>query len=122
MQQCLKPAARAAGARVIATELLEKLFVPVYNAIPAFDSGFGRVALPTLARGLETRTGRGVWFCASWYASVDDAPKRGRRIIATVPGAWRGIGVGLLLSNVRDDANQAKRAARSERCRCRSRC
>ena len=65
MQQYLKPAAGAAGARVIATELLEKLFVPVHDPMPTFDAGFGRVALPTLARGLETRTGRGAWLYAS---------------------------------------------------------
>jgi len=65
MQQCLKPAPGTAGAWIVAAELFEKLFIPVHDAMPAFDSGFGRVALPTLARGLETRTGRGAWLCAS---------------------------------------------------------
>jgi hypothetical protein len=65
MQQFLKPAARIAGAWVVATELLEKLFVAVHHAVPALDPDFGREALPTLAAGLETRTGRGAWLCAS---------------------------------------------------------
>jgi len=65
MQHCLKPATGTAWARVVATELLEEFFVPVHDAMPAFDPGLGRVALPTLARGLETRTGRGAWLCVS---------------------------------------------------------
>jgi hypothetical protein len=65
MQQFLKPAARIAGAWVVATELLEKLFVPIDDAVPALDPGFGREALPTLAAGLETRIGRGAWLYAS---------------------------------------------------------
>ena len=59
MQQFLKPTAGIAWAWVVATELLEKLFIPVHHAVSAFDPGFGREALPTLARRLETRTGRG---------------------------------------------------------------
>jgi hypothetical protein len=65
MQQFLKPATGTAQARVVAPELFEKLLVPVHDAISAFDPGLGRVALPTLARGLETSVGRGVWFCGS---------------------------------------------------------
>lgn len=91
MQQCLKPAAGTARARVVAPELLEKLLVPFHDAMSAFDPGLGRVALPTLARGLETRTGRGVWLCASWHTSIELAPMGGRRIIARCPGVWGGI-------------------------------
>ena len=65
MQQYLKPATGTARARIVTTEFLEELFVPVHDAMSAFDAGFGRVALPTLARGLETRIGRGAWLCAS---------------------------------------------------------
>jgi hypothetical protein len=65
MQQCLKPAAGATWARIVATELLEELFVPVHNAVSAFDPDFGREALPALARRLETNIGRGAWFCVS---------------------------------------------------------
>ena len=82
MQQFLKPATGTAGAEVVATELLDEFFVTVHDAISAFDSGLGRVALPTLARGLETSIGRGVWSCASWHTSVELALTRGRRIIA----------------------------------------
>jgi hypothetical protein len=40
MQQFLKPAAGAAGARVIAPEFLGQFFVPVDDASPAFDLRF----------------------------------------------------------------------------------
>ena len=65
MQQFLKPAARIAGAWVVATELLEKLFVAVHHAVPALDPGFGREAFPTLAADLETKICRGAWLCVS---------------------------------------------------------
>jgi hypothetical protein len=86
MQQRLKPAAGVAGARIVATELFEKLFVPVHNAVSALDPGFGREALPTLARDLETSTGRGACLCVSWHTSVEETPLAGRRIIAIAPG------------------------------------
>src|SRR5205809_1671478 len=77
MQQSLKPASGATRARIVATELLEKLFLPVHNAVSAFDAGFGRQTPLTLARRLETRTGRGAWLCASRHTSVENAPMKG---------------------------------------------
>jgi hypothetical protein len=65
MQQFLKPTARVARALIVATELLEKLLVPVHYALAAFDPAFGREALPTLAGRLETKMGRGAWLCDS---------------------------------------------------------
>lgn len=65
MQQYLKPTTGSAWTWVIATELLEKLLAPVHDAVPAFDLCLGREALLTLARRLETRTGRGTWLCVS---------------------------------------------------------
>jgi hypothetical protein len=60
MQQFLKPATGTAGAEVVATELLDEFLVTVHDAISAFDAGFGGETLSTLARCLETSTGRGV--------------------------------------------------------------
>jgi hypothetical protein len=65
MQQFLKPTAGSAWALIAATELLEKLFVPVHYAITALDPAFGREALPTLACRLETKIGRGAWLYVS---------------------------------------------------------
>jgi hypothetical protein len=52
----LKPFAGAAGAEVIAAELLEELLEPeggLDAAIAALDPGFGREALFSFAGGLE---------------------------------------------------------------------
>jgi hypothetical protein len=65
MQQFLKPTTGIAWALIVATELLEKLFVPVHYAITTLDPAFGREALPTLACRLETKIGRGAWLCVS---------------------------------------------------------
>ena len=82
MQQRLKPAAGVAWAWVVSTELLEKLLVPVHNAVSALDPGFRREPFSTLAGDLETNAGRGGCFCVSWQASDEKTPILGRRIIA----------------------------------------
>ena len=76
MQQSLKPTAGAARAWVIATELLEKLFVRVHDAVTALDPGFGREALPAFTRCLETKIGRGVWVWVSWHTSIERYPEK----------------------------------------------
>ena len=65
----LKMAARVAGAWVVAAELLDELFVPIYNLLPSFDSSLGRETAFTLACCLETKTGRGVCVSCSWHTS-----------------------------------------------------
>jgi hypothetical protein len=69
-QQFLKAAAGAAGARVVPPQFLEKLFVAVYSLRTPLDAGFGRIALPPLTAGLESRGGRrsdlGVTWRTSW--------------------------------------------------------
>ena len=75
MQQFLKPTAGAARAWIVSPELFEALFVPVHHAMAAFDPGFGWESLPAFTRGLETRTGRGVWACFSWRTSDLEIPR-----------------------------------------------
>ena len=53
--------AGAAGTWVVAAEPLGQFLFPVHYAVAALDAGFGWESLRTLARGLETRIGRGVW-------------------------------------------------------------
>ena len=65
MQQFLKPPAGFAGARVIAAELLDKFLAPVYDAVSAFDTGFGWESLAAFTCGLETSIGRGLWLWSS---------------------------------------------------------
>jgi hypothetical protein len=77
MQQFLKPTAGIARTWVVATELFEKLFVSVHNAMAAFDPSFRREALLTFARCLETRTGRGVVIWVSWHTSIVNPEDRG---------------------------------------------
>jgi hypothetical protein len=69
MQQFLKPTIGAAWAWVVATQLLDQLFVSVHNAMTALDSGLGGEALATLTGDLETETGRGACFFVSWHTS-----------------------------------------------------
>jgi len=57
MQQFLKPALGAAWAWVVPAELLQKLLAAVYHAIAALHPRFGRIALPTFTRDLETGMG-----------------------------------------------------------------
>jgi hypothetical protein len=45
MQHVLKPASGAAGAEVVAPELLDELLVAVDDAVAAPDPGFGRITL-----------------------------------------------------------------------------
>ena len=66
----LTVAAGFARAQIVSPQLLEELFVPVHYAMTALDSGFGRESLPALTRGLETRTGRGVWLWYAWHTSI----------------------------------------------------
>jgi hypothetical protein len=81
MQQFLKPAIGAARAWVVATQPFDELLVSVHNAITALDPRFGREALATLKRDLETETGRGAWFSASWHTSKTNGPGiRGRAL------------------------------------------
>ncbi len=66
MQHLLKPLARIAWARIVATELLDEFFVAVDDALAALDPGFGGETLPAFAHWLKSRTRRrcrtsGVW-------------------------------------------------------------
>jgi len=45
MQQFLKSASGAAGAKVIAPELLDELLIAVHDAVAAPDMGFGGITL-----------------------------------------------------------------------------
>jgi hypothetical protein len=65
MQQFLKPAAGAAGAQVVAPELLDQLLAAADYARTALDAGLGRVALAPLTRDLETGTARDA---SSWHS------------------------------------------------------
>lgn len=58
MQQFLKPPARAAGAEVVAPELLHELLLSADHAEPELDTRLGRESLPSLATGLERKGGR----------------------------------------------------------------
>jgi hypothetical protein len=80
-QQFLKAAAGAAGARVVPPQLLEKLFVAVHSLRSPLDAGFGRVALPALTAGLESRGGRRSDLGVSWRTSL------GREALAGL--GWR---------------------------------
>jgi hypothetical protein len=50
----LKPASRAAGAQIVATELLHKLLVAVHYAEAALHASFRRITLPPLAGALKS--------------------------------------------------------------------
>ena len=68
MQQFLKPSVRAAWARVIPTELLTQLLVRMNGLLSTLDVRFGRVALASLATGLEggeSCRGRIAWFTSA---------------------------------------------------------
>ena len=59
MQQCLKPAAGAAGAWIVTTEFFHENLVPVHHAFAAFDPLLGRETATALAHGLKSRRDSG---------------------------------------------------------------
>ena len=85
MQQRLKSASRAAGARIIPTELLEQFFAAAHYSFASFDVSFGREPFATFASDLESsRLRGGVCSCAR-YTSDGLTNYSHCRHIATVP-------------------------------------
>jgi hypothetical protein len=58
MQQFLKPAAGAADAAIVAAELLDELFVAVYDAVAALDVRFGGESVTAFAGPRKSWAGR----------------------------------------------------------------
>jgi hypothetical protein len=56
MQQFLKPARGAAGARVVPAQLLDQLLVAAHHPVAALHARLGRIAFPALTGDLETGT------------------------------------------------------------------
>jgi hypothetical protein len=78
-QQFLKPFVGAAGARVVAAELFEELFVAVNDARAAFYVGFGGVASAAFAGGFKSRSGRNIARCDRRAGFAWDTSFRERR-------------------------------------------
>src|SRR5688572_11374492 len=77
MQQRLKPAAGAARARIVASELFDELLVPAHDAHAALDARLGREALAALASDLESSRGRSGRASISWHFSGVPPVRRG---------------------------------------------
>ncbi len=85
MQQCLKPFARAAWAGIVATELLDQLFVAVDDPVTALDVLFRREALPALAHLLKRRLPHRTRCAYVWYTSLSVLPSCGSIIHDDLP-------------------------------------
>lgn len=85
MQQALKPASRAARAKVVAAELFGQLDVAVDDAHAAWacslDVGFGREGIPPLTRDAESWGGCRDRDACAWHPPwLDARPDRPRRL------------------------------------------
>jgi hypothetical protein len=67
MQHFLKAFIGAARAWIVAAELFEEFFIAVYDAKPALDVRFGRIAATTLTGALESSVDRSR--CFAWKTS-----------------------------------------------------
>jgi hypothetical protein len=59
MQHFLKTPPGAAGAGIVAAELLDELFVAVHDPDPALYARFGGISLPAFAADFKSRIPRG---------------------------------------------------------------
>lgn len=92
-QHFLKPATGAAGTRIVPTQLLRQVLVPVNDAIAAFDLRLARESAATLTRVLESRGGLRCRCAVAWCTSVrvDWHPYMIRQALASCSGAsWFG--------------------------------
>ena len=89
MQHCLKAAARAAGAQVVATELLLQELVAVDHAPAALDVALGREAAAALTGALESGKGLRGTVAGLWDTSFDitePSTHRGQNGASSLPG------------------------------------
>ncbi len=69
MQQRLKPFARAAWTRIVATEFFDQFLIPVDNPVAALHLLFRRETLPALAHRLKRRLPHRNRCTCVWYTS-----------------------------------------------------
>ena len=89
MQHCLKAAARAAGAQVVAAERLLQELVAVDHAPAALDVAFGGEAAAALTGALERGEGLRETVAGLWDTSFDDAEAQthgGHNGASSLPG------------------------------------
>ena len=70
MQQRLKTPPGTAGARVVATQLLEEIFGPSHHPVAALDARLGWEAFSALTRDLESTRLRVVYIWFAWGTSI----------------------------------------------------
>jgi len=90
----LKAAARVAGAKVVAAQLFDELFVAVDDAVTTLDTGLRGVALAAFASRLENRRGRRGrgWWWGVWDTLLSGEKLRGDEstmFVCEAAGEWR---------------------------------
>src|ERR1700681_32244 len=82
MQQALKSSSGAAGAQIVATELLGELDVAMDEAPAALHPGFRGERFPPLTGDLESNGGLRNRDACAWHASIKKAARRRAELLS----------------------------------------